>query len=258
MTIFQIQKNALKINKSKYSTALFIPAAAFISTLLLTAAPHLLSLLLNYINISTDEKYKAIAKIAECVILICSCIFALMLYSSASVGEQAFYTGRMRQKRNSLKRFFFWFRPEKSFKAFKVKSLIFILKSLWSIVLLLPFTAIASFILSVAFSGGIEVYLLLSLSCGAVILLIIGLIFRFIIIQRYFLAEYLIAENPSLEPLQCILQSKNLLEGHIFRIIKFKLSFLPLFISCILLLPAIFVYPHYKQSRTLVAKELLV
>ena len=258
MTILQIQKKALKCNKAKYTKALTIPLITLILTVLLTTAPHIIALLVNYINSVTAENYNVILSVCESVSALSICFVSFMLYSSVSLGEQAFYGGRMRKKQNSFKRFLFWFKPKKSFKAFKTKALVFFLKLFWSIVFLLPFFATVTFILAVAFSGGIEVYLLLSLSCGALVLLAVGLIFRFIIIQRYFLSEYLLSENPSLTPLQCITQSKNLLDGHIFRIIKFKLSFLPLFISCALIIPAVFVYPHYKQSRTIVANELMI
>ena len=111
-------------------------------------------------------------------------------------------------------------------------------------------------VISLAYSGGIEFYLFISLTGGGVILMLAGLIFRFIILQRYFLAPYLIASNPKLGAWQSIKQSKNLLDGHIFRIVRFKLSFIPWFISSVLIFPLIFSYPYYKQSCSVIAKEI--
>ncbi|MBP3442635.1 MAG: DUF975 family protein [Clostridia bacterium] len=258
MTVFQIQKNALNCNRSKYIKSILLPLTAILFTVFLTAAPHLLTMLFGYLSISIPENYSIIMFTTKCILIALTGVLSFLFYSSASLGEQAFYGGRMRKKNNCFKRFIFWFNPEKSLKAFTLKLLLFTLKSMWSIIFLLPFTITAAFIFAVAFSGGIEVYLLLSLACGALILLITGLVFRFIFIQRYFLAEFLLTEDPSLKPVQCIKQSKNIIDGHIFRVIRFKLSFLPLFLSCILIIPSVFVYPHYKQSRTIIAKELMI
>ena len=258
MTVFQIQKNALVCNRSKYIKSVLLPLTAILFTVFLTVAPHLLTILFRYLSISIPENYRIIMTVTKCFLIALTGVFSFLFYSSVSVGEQAFYGGRMRKKKNCLKRFIFWFNPERSTKAFVLKLLLFALKSMWSIIFLLPFTVTAAFIFAVAFSGGIEVYLLLSLTCGALILLITGLVFRFIFVQRYFLAEFILTEDPSLKPLQCIKRSKNIIDGHLFSVIRFKLSFLPLFISCILIIPSIFVYPHYKQCRTIIAKELMI
>ena len=149
-------------------------------------------------------------------------------------------------------------KPKLSLKAAGLRCILFALKALWTIIFFIPAVAVVLVIVATAFSGGIEIYLFLSLCIGTIILTVIGFTFRFIIIQRYFLANYLMVSNPDLGITQCIRQSVNLLEGHIFTVVKFKLRFLPYTLACLFILPVFFVYPHYKQSRTIIAKQLIV
>ncbi len=258
MTIFEIQKQAYRINKSNYIKSFCIPLCTLIITVILTAAPHLLVIIFNLFENKIPEKYILYSSLLKLIFSALITVLAFMFYSSATLGEKAYYSGRIFKRKNNYKRLFYWFKPQKSIKALSLKALIFALKIFWTFMLLLPFTAVTALILAVAFSGGIEIYLLLSLSAGALILLITGLVFRFIIIQRYFLAEYIMTENPELSALLCVKRSKNLLDGHIFKVVKFKLSFLPILLSCTLILPLIFIYPHYKQCRSIIAKEIII
>ncbi len=83
-----------------------------------------------------------------------------------------------------------------------------------------------------------------------------GAIFYFIAMQKYFIAEYLFSSNPRLGAWTAIKQSKNLLDGHITEIVRFKLSFLPWFMSCIFVVPAFYFLPYYKESCCVVAKRI--
>lgn len=190
--------------------------------------------------------------------LICLLVFlcTVFLSGSFSEGEKAWYSGRLTRKKLCGKRLRYWFRFKLSFKAMRLNILMFLLKTLWTVAFLSPAMLIISAIIVTATTGGIEFYLFLALSVGAAVLLITGLFFRFIVVQRYFLAPYLLADEPKLRPLQAIKQSKNLLDGHIFRIVRFKLKFIPSFFACIPILPVIYFYPHYKQSCSILAKEI--
>lgn len=172
------------------------------------------------------------------------------------MGEKAWYSGRLTKKRQCGKRLRFWLKPSRSFKAFRLNALIWVLKLLWTSALLSPALLIFSSVLLLSLNGGIELYLFISLAAGGVLLLITGLIFRFIIVQRYFLAPYLLADDPKLKVVQAVKRSKNLSEGQLFRVIKFKLKFLPTFLLYPLIFPAVFLRPNYKQGCSVVAKEL--
>ncbi len=180
----------------------------------------------------------------------------LLVYSSVSVGEKAWYGGITANKRNYTKRLFFWFRPKNSLRAFRFKALMYIIKSLWAIVFFLPAAILVWSIYYLSGTGGLELYLFISLTGGTVLLTIGGAVFYFIAMQKYFIAEYLYSSNPKLGAGTAIKQSKNLLDGHILEIVRFKLSFLPWFLGCIFIVPAVYFIPYYKESCCVVAKKI--
>lgn len=181
---------------------------------------------------------------------------ALLIYSSVSVGEKAWYSGITANKRNYTKRLFFWFRPKNSLRAFRFKALMFIIKGIWAIVFFLPAAILVWSIYYLSGTGGLELYLFISLTGGTVLLTISGMIFYFIAMQKYFIAEYLYSSNPRLGAWTAVKQSKNLLDGHIYEIVRFKLSFLPWFLCCIFIIPAVYFIPYYKESCCVVAKRI--
>lgn len=253
-----IQKFSLKFNKNKYLQSMCIPLFLTLTVVLFCIMPYFINLIFDMILLRISTKYLPLCSFIKCVLFLLSGYAACVFYSTVSVGEEAWYSGRMTRKKNCIKRFIYWFRPKNSFKAFRLKSALFFLKLFWTLVFLLPSALIFSVVLITAFSGGIETYFFLSLCAGAAVLLFIGLIFRFIMIQRYFLAEFIIAENPNNKVLQTIRQSKNLIDGQLFTVIKFKLTFLPFYLLCLFIVPIFFVYPHYKQSRSILAKSLML
>lgn len=198
-----------------------------------------------------------ILKTAAAIGVLCVLSFAaLLFYSSLSVGEKAWYSGITDERKNYTRRLFFWFRPKNSFRALRFKVLLVTIKAMWAVVFFLPFAVLTWSIYYLSGSGGLELYLFISLSGGAILTAVCGAIFYFIAMQKYFIAEYLYSSNPRLKPLTAIRQSKNLLDGHILEIVRFKLSFTPWFLSCIFIAPAFYFLPYYKESCCMVAKKI--
>lgn len=198
-----------------------------------------------------------ILKTAAAIGVLCVLSFAaLLFYSSLSVGEKAWYCGITDERKNYTRRLFFWFRPKNSFRALRFKALLVTIKAMWAVVFFLPFAVLTWSIYYLSGSGGLELYLFISLSGGAILTAVCGAIFYFIAMQKYFIAEYLYSSDPRLKPLTAIRQSKNLLDGHILEIVRFKLSFMPWFLSCIFIAPAFYFLPYYKESCCMVAKKI--
>lgn len=194
--------------------------------------------------------------VLSAAIILFLCLITLCGYSSAAVGEKAWYTGLTSNKRNCGRRLFFWFRPKNSFRALWFNVLLFGIKLMLAIVFFLPSAIVLWSVYYLSASGGLELYLFIALSAGGAILALSGLIFCLISTERYFIAGYLFSSDPRLSALTAIRQSKNLLDGYIFEIVKFKLSFLPLLLSCIFIIPAFYVIPYYKESCCVVAKNI--
>ncbi len=243
-----IRSLSRKFNKNRYLKSFSVLVFAILTTLFFSLSPFVFN---------TYFKSEGIVKIAvTCTFMSVTSIFALLFYSSFSIGEKAWYSGALTKRRLSFKRLLYWFKIKYAFKALRLKLALFIIKLLWLCLFTLPAIIALLTAVMLAFSGGVEVYLFFSLLSGGAVLLVFGLFFYFTVSQKYFLAPYLLVENPRLGVWLVIKQSKNLIEGHIFYLVRFKLSFLPSFLLYPLILPAIFLYPHYKQSCCVIAKQL--
>ena len=253
-----IQKTSIIINKNNYLKALSILALSIVFTILFSITPFVLDLILNntIIPVKLNNINPLLPSTINILFLIIVSILALICFSSISCGEKAWYSGFNKKNIIRTKRFIFWIKPNFSLKAFRLKTLKILLKLYWFGLFSVPSIVFFTTLILLAFTGGVETYLFISILLGALFLLILSVLFTFIISQRYFLADYLLIENPHLGIVQVLKQSKNLMEGQIFRVVKFKLLFLPSFILCFLIFPIFFIYHHYKQSRCLLANEL--
>ena len=249
MTISEIKKASGNLNRKHYLKSSSLALIIIVPMLIFSALP--------YIIVEANRFMKLNIQALIFVLIIILFGFSVVM-SSYNIGEKAWYTGRMNKSMLGIRRLLFWFKPMYSIKAFLLKAELLFLRCSSLIFFSIPSLLILSVNLFLAFTGGIEVWIFVSLLSGSAVLLIIGSVFAFIVNQRYFLAEYLYANNPKLKINQAIKQSRNLLDGHLFRIIKFKLSFLPLLLSGILIFPLFFIVPHYKLSCCILAKELCI
>ena len=214
---------------------------------------------LSYGIIILADRFSAVGLpvgITVAVILVIISLVTLCVYSSVSVGEKAWYNGVTANKANYSRRLFFWFRPKNSFRALRFHFSLFFIKLSLAILFFLPCIILIWSIYYLSGTGGLELYLFISLAAGSLIFGISGLIFYFVAVQRYFIAEYLFSSDPRLGVFTAINQSKNLLDGHIFEIVKFKLSFWPWFFGCLAVIPAFYFIPYYKESCCVVAKRI--
>ncbi len=183
-------------------------------------------------------------------------ILSLIFYSSAKQGQKAWYSGNLTGHKNSLKRFIFWIKPKYSLKSFFMNITITVLKLTWFLIFCSPSFLLLITVIALAFTGGIEFYLFIPLAAGCILLFLLGTTFTFIITQRYFLTGYLLTENPKKGIIRSIISSKNLMEGQISQVIKMKLKFLPTIFTFPLIIPMIFILPHYKQCCCILANKL--
>lgn len=248
MTGKMIKAKSRALNRKNHLKSMFILLSGLIIVAIMSIIPF-------FLLTTADTNIK----VAINIILLSFCtLISGMFYASYSTGEAAWYSGRHSGKKNCFKRLVYWFLPSHSFKAFLICSIVFILKLCWCFILCTPGLLTILSVIILSFTGGVELYLFLSLLIGSFMMFVCGLTFSFIINQRYFLTKYLIVDNPQLGIIQVIKQSKNLTEGQLFKIVRFKLNFIPTFLLYPLIVPIIYFYPHYKQSRSIIAKELYI
>ncbi len=109
------------------------------------------------------------------------------------------------------------------------------------------------------YARGTSVYTLTILGLAAAALWTAGIGYLTLFLQRFFLAPYLMADDPQLRAQEALRESARIMDACMMRgnTAKMKLSFLPWFFSCILILPVLYVYPYYKQSCACYARHIL-
>ncbi len=87
-------------------------------------------------------------------------------------------------------------------------------------------------------------------SVGIAALALIGFAFYSVFIQRYSKSVFYLACYRNFSPADAIRESVRKTQGICGDILLFKLGFLPWFLLCMGILPALYVIPYYKQSLT--------
>lgn len=96
----------------------------------------------------------------------------------------------------------------------------------------------------------ISVKAVCAFSVGITALAIIGFAFYLVFIQRYSKSMFYLACYRNFSPFDAIRESIKKTQGISGDILLFKLGFLPWFVLCIAVLPALYVIPYYRQSLT--------
>lgn len=233
-----LTKGVLNGNVAKSASFLLLSLCIVI---VFTAIPFL-------INLYVSEPIICSAAVAVSLLILS---FVRCGFAAGSNAWFSFY-----KRKNRAGRVAFWFAPRNNFKAFRLYVALFFVKLFWTILFLLPGVAVIFSFCYLAYDSGIEFNLFLCGIVGGGMLVATGLIFRFIIMQKYFLAKSILIENPSVSALEAIRQSCEKMEGKLKKTAFFKLSFTPWILTCVGIVPILYVWPYYRQSCALFAGEI--
>lgn len=185
---------------------------------------------------------------------IVSLLVLAFLRSAFNSGSSAWFC--FYKKKSRVNNVLYWFVPKRVFKSFGLYSMLFLLKAFWTILTLLPGVITVFSFCYLAYDAGLEFNLFLCGISGGTILMLAGLIFRFLIVQKYFLAENIFVSDPKVTPFEAIHKSSEKMNGKLKKTALFKLSFAPWFLLCAGILPVVYVWPYYRQSCAVLAGEL--
>lgn len=135
-------------------------------------------------------------------------------------------------------------------KACELSLRLFFVKLFWFLFFeFVPITAVSVFFV---LGAGNEVSLKAAYAvlAGLFILTVTGLVFYSVFVQRYSKSMFFLACYKDFTAADAIRESIRKTKGRCAEILAFKLSFVPWFLLCIGILPALYVIPYYKQSVT--------
>lgn len=171
-------------------------------------------------------------------------------------GRDMWFYENAKRNRGPLKKLFSFYSVKESPRILKLSFVMTVMKTLSFVVFLTPSAAVGGY-LFFALKEGAGLFMFLALVMSFILLFVTGLFFYFVYTQRFFLVPYLYLENPSEKVSEIISLSGKVMENKCFDTAIFKLSFFPWWLLCVLLFPAIYVYPYYKMSISLKVLSLL-
>lgn len=171
-------------------------------------------------------------------------------------GRDIWFYENARKNKLSPGKLFSFYSVRKSFGAIKITLAVQLRKILITFLFLLPCVAVGGYLVF-ALRQGIGQLIFISLSVSSIVLGITGFFFSFVFCQRYFLAPYLYFENEPCKANEIVALSGKIMEKKCFETAMLKLSFFPWWLLCVLVFPAVYVYPYYKLSISFKAITIL-
>lgn len=139
---------------------------------------------------------------------------------------------------------------KKTFRFLLFISMKFLFTLSWGFVFLFPSAVCVSFLLMSLSQGAMEKGILYSWISGCAVLALTGLGFLFVMLQRYSAWQYYLC-NEKYGVVSSLYKSLEKTEGRYFEIALFKASMLGWLLSCLLVLPVVYVIPYYRISLAL-------
>ena len=173
---------------------------------------------------------------------------SVWLLSALRQGTAAWFLRCARGKRTSTAQVLYWIRHARSLKSRALHVAIRIRKTGWFVLFQIPCAALLViwyYCRSRGRISGLPSYITLG---GAVLCGVVGIVFTLLLCQQYGLGLYLLADDPSLTVRDAVRKSRAYMQPHCGKLLRLKLSFLPWFLSCVLIIPIVYVAPYYCQS----------
>jgi uncharacterized membrane protein len=164
-------------------------------------------------------------------------------------------------RKTGVVQLFHFFKGKFFLKAICLNLRLFIGKLLWTILFCIPgigllIADIGYFDLILPITGN-PAFITAMLLSFSIALIVIGLLFSAAFCERYSLAVYIIINEPKIKINQSVKKSIKYTKGRIGNLFTFRISFIFWFISCIFILPALFVIPYYSTTSAIFSEYLI-
>lgn len=180
-------------------------------------------------------------------------IIILFAFSPMIIGTISFFNAVAKGEKAEFSMIYSWFSDTQRY----LKTVLFCLQLavrylLWTFVSLLPMAVFLPLLTSDLFDLTPAVHNSILLVFG--IYIAAAVLFWITATAKYFLAPYLFIDHPELSVNACISTSVQYMRGNRFKYVRLVLSFLPWFLLCFFVVPALYVAPYFQASCAISAK----
>lgn len=249
MEMSYLKLNAKKRMVKNHFKCFAVSILPFVTILLLTVVNYYLLIMLKETDFSFNRYISLYAEYIRPSLLTLSLIISFCLWKSICLFCESFFLLKTNNRKVSFKRAI----KNVSFRqcvTFWVVSVIrFFLSVSWSTVYLSPCAAV-SFLLIYCYryeNYGFGVNL--TLFIASVLLFVIGFSYLYVTLKRYSMCASVILTEKEKDSLKVIAKSISIMEGNCVRYALYCLSFAGWVLSCILIIPLIYVVPFVAMGK---------
>lgn len=176
-------------------------------------------------------------------------IVSLIFISAVKLGEQFLYFTRAQGSKGRFLLLFKYLHPKKAVRAFTLYSELILLKLFWFIYFLLPFGICIGCIGYIYSLPPLPQGIYTVLWAGASLLLSLSIVMWKVSTLRYSAAPYYICLNHGISASRAIKKSIRFTDGNLAEGVLLEYSFTGWFLSCIFIIPILYVVPKFKLSK---------
>lgn len=188
-----------------------------------------------------------------------SVVFSLALFffiAPLQNGQAEWYWHLVDKKETSIGEVFGWYGSLSLY----VKSMLLQLHILWRMLLWgIPVFAAPGALMAVYVwvLGGADTLLANMVLILSMALFVCAIVVWLLLYLRYFAARYLLVEDSTRKPNDCVRTAVRYSKGFFWEIFKFQISFIFWWLLCYLVLPVFYVMPYYNASAAVFARHIL-
>lgn len=242
MKFSYIKLNAQKRLVKNHFKCFLISVFPYVNIFLLTVLNYYLYIFLKSADFGFNGFISSYAVYVKASLFTLSVISSFVLWEISQLVSEKFFFSRNIKNGNKLT-----FR--KCITAISVSVLKFYLSVAWSAAFYSPFVVTTATLYYCIISGGYTFNVMLTLFVASIILLLIGSGFLYVTLKRYSMCNYVIFTEDETDSLKVIEKSIKLMEGNMVKYTFYGLSFSGWLLSCLLIVPFIYVLPYVKMAK---------
>lgn len=183
--------------------------------------------------------------------------FFFMFISPLTLGATRWYHSLAECSNVQVGQIFFYYRGNERL----VEALVFELKRLehhiGTLILSLAPAAVCLGFAASYVDDRSNAHLVMPLNIAGVALIVVGLIFYAMWITRYFLAKYLMVSDRGFEVAEAFKTSVRYMRGMHGKVLRVILSFIPYFLLCAFIAPAVIIVPLFDTTMAACAQDII-
>ena len=249
MNTSYIKLNAKKHLVKCHFKCFLVSVLPYVTIVLLCVLNYYLYFMLKDINFFFLYLKSSYAIYLRGTLLTLSICLSVFLYKAIKGNSEYYFYRKIQNPNTSVKVSIKGITLRMIFTILVTDILKFFLSVAWSVLYFAPCISVFATLVYYFNKGEVTSNILLTLLISTFILFVIGSIFIYITLKRYSMCHYIIFDTNERDSIAIISKSIDIMNNKLLNFSFYNLSFVGWFLSCFLILPAIYVLPYKQMSK---------